>query len=277
MRNKAKLGRAGTYGQRPSPCTRRQSHPAGAIEPNRAKQTQFAPAQNDRWGIPHSARECDCAKQTQFGPGQWLRRDRMCETKPKDRSRQSVAGSRLYKQTQFAGANRATSPRCPASGNKPNSRMRQNKTNFGRGKRAKQTQLGSPWRSGPETERAKQSQFERSRAGGRPAHEEMIMRNKAKPGRAGISGGRQLGRANCAKRTQFPARRSPRDARLCKTNQIWVASAAGTGGRSCETKPNLGGLGHLGDRTWAAPVVRNKANSSIAALRLPRFARNDML
>jgi hypothetical protein len=159
MRNKAKLGRAGTYGQRPSPCTRRQSRPAGAIEPNRAKQTQFAPAQNDRWGIPHSARECDCAKQTQFGPGQWLRRDRMCETKPKDRSRQSVAGSRLYKQTQFAGANRATSPRCPASGNKPNSRMRQNKTNFGSGKRAKQTQFGSPWRSGPETERPKQSQL----------------------------------------------------------------------------------------------------------------------
>jgi hypothetical protein len=34
----------------------------------------------------------------------------------------SLSRGQLYKQTQLAGANRATSPRCPASGNKANSR-----------------------------------------------------------------------------------------------------------------------------------------------------------
>jgi len=49
----------------------------------RAKQTQFPPAQRNRWGKPHPTRGCNGAKQTQFSPagGPALRR-RGCETKP---------------------------------------------------------------------------------------------------------------------------------------------------------------------------------------------------
>jgi len=41
-------------------------------------------------------------------------------------------------------------------------------------------------------------------------------------------------------------------------------------GKSCETKPNLGGLGDLRDGAWMEPVVRNEANSRHGRAILPR-------
>ncbi len=43
-----------------------------------------------------------------------------------------------------------------------------------------------------------------------------------------------------------------------------VARGARDGRRTCQTKPNLGGLGHLGDGASGRPIVQNKPNSSIA-------------
>jgi hypothetical protein len=62
-----------------------------------------------------------------------------------DSERPATRGrGRLYKQTQFAGINHATSPRCPASGNKANSRLRRvgrSQRGVGRwGERAKKSQ-----------------------------------------------------------------------------------------------------------------------------------------
>ncbi len=121
-------------------------------------------------------------------------------------------------------ADYATSPRCPASGNKPNSgRGRAGRGLGTRGHWVKQSQCATRHAGTGGTDRAKQSQLPLEGVGrGRPAYEGP--------------------RVYCAKQTQFPARRVAGDARLCETNPI---SRAGTcpraerRGTNMQNKPNL--------------------------------------
>jgi hypothetical protein len=96
-KTKPNFGALGAYGQRPSSCAGRRGRPAGAVEVNRAKQTQFAPARKGRWGIPDPAKWCDCAKQTQFGIPS---REEPCRCDKQSQFARRCCGP-LYKQTQF--------------------------------------------------------------------------------------------------------------------------------------------------------------------------------
>ena len=153
-----------------------------------AKQTQFPPAQRNRWGKPHLTHECNCVKQTQFGPAGrqagvpgrrnrakqsrsgcgstrqrgptapnkanlgrvgCLRRDRMCGTKPiPARPEETVGQAPSYQCVQLRQTN-------PIQGG------RQAGWVPGRRDRAKQSQFGQTgrWAGASEDERAKQSQF----------------------------------------------------------------------------------------------------------------------
>ena len=75
---------------------------------------------------------------------------------------------------------------------------------------------------------------------GRPTYQEPIVQNKAKLGQDGISGGRRIREANCAKRTQFPA----------------GPSGTGLGGRGAivRNEPNFG------ERTGRGARGPNKPN-----------------
>ncbi len=78
------------------------------------------------------------------------------------------------------------------------------------------------------------------------------MSNKANLGRQATG----AGRTNKANSTGLPG---PRSVKRAKRTQFGEARLR-SGDRLCETKPNVGGLGYLGDDARGEPVVRNKAN-----------------
>jgi len=74
--------------------------------------------------------------------------------------------------------------------------------------------------------------------------------------------GKAIAEPNRAKRSQFHQSAGAPEDEIRKTNPICSPGhrARGEGGvRLCQTKPNLGKLGYLGEGTWN-PVVPNKAN-----------------
>jgi len=106
--------------------------------------------------------------------------------------------------------------------------------------------------------------------------EHPIVRNEAN-----FPGGPGIRHSKCAKRTQF--RRSamvPEDemrktnpirwSQMCKTKPIPGYAGAAALGQSCETKPNLGELGYLGDGAWQeGPNAQNEPNLPGGAGRPP--------
>jgi hypothetical protein len=106
-----------------------QGHRDGGCGGNRAKQTQFAPERCEGQ-VPYAQRvmvnwRCKGPWQNKAKLGQdersgrWrIRGGQLCKTKP-------IPGKARWDEatgTGDAGSKRATSPRCPASGNEPNSR-----------------------------------------------------------------------------------------------------------------------------------------------------------
>jgi hypothetical protein len=71
----------------------------------------------------------------------------------------------------------------------------------------------------------------------------------------GTRPGGQARGCDYAKQTQFGQSGGALEGETCETNPISRRE------RLCETKPNLGELGHLGRRCAGEPIVRNKANS----------------
>jgi hypothetical protein len=147
------------------------------------------------------------------------------------------------------------------------------------------------------------------------------MPNKAKLGKAGVSGGWHVGQmrqtnpmsagqARCTNKANFPAgplvqtkpiprsgvdpgqivRNEPnlsiadsgppcgrtppadrrRKGRLCKQTQFGPARPV-SGGRLCQTKPNLGDMGYLGSLSvpWPEPIMQNKPNFGWSARQGP--------
>ncbi len=139
----------GQQGRSAAPNKANSAKPAGGPGPWEGQTCETNPicAKRNRWAKPRPTRGRDCAKRTQFRrPGRGLGR----------------RGTR---------ANRATSPRCPASGNKPNFRRA---GSVGPVRRTKQSQFPPPRRLGP-AECAKQSQSAR----------QIAPNNKANPSGAG--------------------------------------------------------------------------------------------
>ena len=90
----------------------------------------ISPVPGSRWGKPHPTRGGNHAKQTQFSPAgrPGPLGEANVRNKPNSTRSRRGTGCNGAKQTQFqsgggasGGMERATSPRCPASGNKANS------------------------------------------------------------------------------------------------------------------------------------------------------------
>jgi hypothetical protein len=208
VRNKAKLARAGVSGRR------------GIEQTNRAKQTQFA--------------DCGFTKACRLPPGlarpvvqtNPIGRSEMRETNPiLGRARRDKAW-----RITAAEANRATSPRCPASGNKPNCPKRGIEAVSARATgRASALRERSYGRSNMGQALTKQSQFRRTgTAGPSPRPEALTM--------PPVTGGTR------AKQSQFragwPSVRNKANFALGvrkwgAVRQAWVPA----GGPSCETNP----------------------------------------
>jgi hypothetical protein len=115
--------RARTPNPRREACAPKQSQ-FGSARPvpggtDCAKQTQFVPAGEGRWGKPHPTGGLDCAKQTQFGPGQTFVGGEICETNP-------ICGPRTARTPK--GQNVQNEPNFGESGGSPGAAMR-NKAN----------------------------------------------------------------------------------------------------------------------------------------------------
>jgi hypothetical protein len=171
-----------------------------------------------------------------------LRGGQSCETRPRGGSRWSVAGRRLYKQTQF-GVFRSDEE-CHCVQTKPICPRRMGRR--GRGwSLLRQTNpipavaaFGSPHCS--------------SIPSFHHASPMPILPNKANsPGGAGLS---CTNKPNLGQPEWGPQGNSAEQSRFRQ-------SAGGARGEMCQTKPNLGKLGYLGADARGEPVAPNKANS----------------
>ena len=198
-------------------CTNKPNS-AGSRRGSSDKQTQFAPA---GWAgeavagayIPsfHHSSPMPIVQ----NKANWVRRGgvhdgRKMRNKPNSRRRRMGGGQRAEERRgriPLAGANHATSPRCPASGNEPN---------FGRSPKtpgadcAKRTQFSRPRRAGRGADGCctNEANFRRCRVAGGLGHAGAV---RTKPisggaGRAGAWGRRDAGKN--AKRSQLPAART---------------------------------------------------------------------